>query len=336
MSKITQIVYRWLDFDPKPSADLDVKTTNEQAIGLHGLRMLVGLIWLFDSWTASASANKHAVARFMDLPFGSCLVRIVGNGILLIDLFIAIALLSGKGMRAALWIGSFYLVVMWIGIAHTGGFNPAAGATDPGIAPPYLILLVLTFATWRISQPPKVEDPMTRNHALLWIHAMRLAFGFLWAWDAIFKWHPYYLSHLVDYLTAAQQGEPAWMVAYEQFWITVVTSLSPIAFAVLTALVETVLAWSLITGRMLRLLYPIGFVYSLVIWSTAERFGGPYTANGHTGMTGNMLGNAILYALVFLFFMLYERWPKRSQVRQQIGATETGVESADRRVDNGF
>ena len=109
-------------------------------------------------------------------------------------------------MRAALWIGVIYLLVMWFGVDHTGGFNTAAGQTDPGIAPPYLLLLILTFACWRISRPPGVNSATADEHARLWINAMRLAFGFLWAWDALFKWHPYYITHLVGYLTASRTG----------------------------------------------------------------------------------------------------------------------------------
>ncbi|KEZ75830.1 hypothetical protein [Salinisphaera hydrothermalis] len=86
-------------------------------------------------------------------------------------------------------------------------------------------------------------------------------------------------------------------------------------FAVLASLLEAVLAWSLITGRFLRLLLPVGFLYSLAIWSTAEGFGGPYTAMGQTGMTGNMFGNAVLYAVIFLTFMVAYRWPQRIEER---------------------
>ncbi|MES1956215.1 hypothetical protein [Salinisphaera hydrothermalis] len=309
MSKATEAIYRWLDFNLEPPSHIQSEASVLQVRILGLLRILVGLIWLFNSWTASASANKHAIAAFIGLPFSSWPVHVVGNGILLLDLFIALALLTGKGMRVALWVGVVYLSVMWFAIAHTGGFNTAAGETDPGIAPIYLILLVLTFAGWRVSHARSRIHEMTRDHARLWIYAMQLAFGFLWAWDALFKWHPYYLTHLVGYLTAAQQGEPSWLAAYEQFWIMTISFIGPVVFAVLAALLEAALSWSLITGRLLRVSLPIGAGYSFVIWSTAEGWGGPYTALGQTGMTGNMFGNAALYALVFVMFMVIYRWP---------------------------
>ncbi|WP_109992202.1 hypothetical protein [Salinisphaera sp. LB1] len=315
MSKVTQTVYRWLDFDLRPPRDIPANITAPQELAFHALRISFGLIWLFNSWTASASANKHAIAQFIGVPFGAWPVRVIGNGVLLLDLILAVALLSGRGMRIALWLGVAYLLVMWVGISHTGGFNTAAGQTDPGIAPPYLIMLIITFACWRLTQPATAGHTATDEHARLAIYAMRLLFGGLWAWDALFKWHPYYLTHLVGYLTASQQGEPAWLAAYTQAWIDFITLVNPVFFAVLAALLEGILAWALITGRFLRVLMPAGFVYSLVIWSTAEGFGGPYSALGQTGMTGNMLGNAVLYALIFLTFMVVYRWPQPVEKR---------------------
>jgi hypothetical protein len=222
------------------------------------------------------------------------------------------AAVEGRGQRH---LNSTLLLIMWVGISHTGGFDTAAGQTDPGIAPPYLIMLIITFVCWRITHPTAAGNAAADEHPQLWIYAMRLAFGFLWAWDALFKWHPYYLTHLVGYLTASQQGEPAWLATYTQAWIDIITAMNPVFIAVLAALLEAILAWSLITERFLRVLMPTGFVYSLVIWSTAEGFGGPYSAMGQTGMTGNMLGNAVIYALIFLGLMAAYRWPKPLQAR---------------------
>jgi nitrite reductase (NO-forming) len=44
----------------------------------------------------------------------------------------------------------------------------------------------------------------------------------------------------------------------------------------------------------------VGLVFSLLIWSTAEGFGGPYTA----GSTD--LGTAIIYAVVFALLFLVD------------------------------
>lgn len=50
-----------------------------------------------------------------------------------------------------------------------------------------------------------------------------------------------------------------------------------------------------------RFTYLVGAIFSLLIWSTAEGFGGPYTA----GATN--LGPALVYALVFVALILFAR-----------------------------
>ncbi|HEX7324128.1 MAG TPA: hypothetical protein VF292_02090 [Rhodanobacteraceae bacterium] len=79
-------------------------------------------------------------------------------------------------------------------------------------------------------------------------------------------------------------------------------------FAVISVIIEVVIACSLLSGRWLRVTLPLGLVFSLLIWTTAEGFGGPY-GNGTTGMPGNLFGTAIIYALLFAGLMLLYRWP---------------------------
>ncbi len=320
MPKQTQTVFRWLGFNHRPPRHLPPTVTPMQARMFRLLRILFGLIWLFDTWTASSGVNKLAVAHFLGLPFSSWPVHLVGNGIVLLDLYIALVLLSGKGMRSALWIGIGYLTFMWIVVEHGGGFNPANGGTDAGIAPPYLIAMILTYTCWRISQPLSTPtDHTVRDHTLLWIHAARNMLGFLWAWDALFKWHPYFLAHFVRYMAEAQQGQPTWLVDYIQVWINAITHIDPLLFGLLAAATEVTVAWSLLSGKLLRYLLPIGMVFSFTIWSTAEAFGGPYS-NGQTGMPGNMFGNAVIYMLILAYFMVLYRWPRYGGVREMEAA----------------
>lgn len=56
---------------------------------------------------------------------------------------------------------------------------------------------------------------------------------------------------------------------------------------------ETAIAIALIAGAFSNLTAVVGILLTTVIWSTAEGFGGPYTA----GSTD--IGSAIIYALVF-------------------------------------
>lgn len=309
MSKLTSMVFRGLGFATQPSHLLRSATTVWQTRLFRFFRIFFGVVWLYDTWTASSAATRHALAQFLGLPFSSPWVHLAGTGIFFPDLYIALALLSGKGMRSALWVGIVYLLVMWIGIEHGGDFNPNAGGTDPGIAPPYLIALILTYTTWRISQPSAM--PVDRESALLWAHAARLMFGFLWTWDAVFKLQPYFFTHFVSYLAAAEAGQPAWIVSYLHAWIALITHTSPVLFSVLAVAAEVVIAWSLLSGKLLRIMLPIGLIYSLMVWSTAEGFGGPYGI-GSTGMPGNMFGNAVIYALIFCFLMVLYRWPRQA------------------------
>lgn len=302
---------RWLQgwgfaIDPEPS---ESPLGAHQAALLKALRWLFGLIWLYDTWTVSSSSTRHALAAFLGLPFSSAWVHLAGTGILLLSLFVALALLSGKGMRVALWIGLAYLLFLWAVVEHGGDFDPAAGGTDLGLAPPYMVLLLFVWAAWRAtSGASRAAD---RDTGLYWMRAAQALFGFIWAWDALYKLRPYFLGHFLSYLvgTAGMPGQPAWVQTWLHGWIAVIGATSPLAFAIIAALIEVVVAWSLLRGRWLRFALPLGFVFSLLIWSTAEGFGGPY-GNGTTGMPGNLFGTAIIYALIFLGLMAFHRWPR--------------------------
>jgi hypothetical protein len=71
-------------------------------------------------------------------------------------------------------------------------------------------------------------------------------------------------------------------------------------------LIWAVIAVSLLTGLARRPMYIVGLVISLLIWATAEGFGGPYTA----GSTD--LGTAITYAVVFALLFLIDDLAGRS------------------------
>lgn len=317
MAEVTQIVFRGLGLRDQPPQQLLTGITRVQARWFHLLRLFFGLIWLFNAWTASSGASKLAIAHFVGLPAASGAAHLAGNVIVAVNLYIALALFSGRGMRAALWIGIVSLLIMWLGFEYSGGFNPAGGATDAGIAPPYLIALILAYTGWRLSQSAGDAGELSASERtnLLWSHTARLLFGFLWAWDTLFKWHPYFLTHFVGYLSGAESGQPAWIAAYLQGWITIIAFIGPVVFAVIAALVEAAIAFSLLSGRLLRVFLPIGLIYSLMVWTTAEGFGGPYSP-GQTGMPGNMFGNAVIYALIFAYLMALYRWPRTPALKK--------------------
>jgi hypothetical protein len=73
------------------------------------------------------------------------------------------------------------------------------------------------------------------------------------------------------------------------------------------AAVETLIATALIFGFARKSTYIAAAVFSLLIWSTAEGFGGPYTA-GSTDV-----GASIIYVVVFLGLLALNAYTGTSQ-----------------------
>ena len=122
---------------------------------------------------------------------------------------------------------------------------------------------------------------------------VRMIFGGIWLVDAYLKWQPAFRAEYLDLLVSAAKDQPAWLSPWFQFWISLVSPRVPF-FYFGTALIETCIALALILGFARKLTYIFAIGFSLLIWSTAEGFGGPYTA----GATD--IGTGIIYALVFL------------------------------------
>ncbi|HLI50514.1 MAG TPA: hypothetical protein VKU87_01880, partial [Thermomicrobiaceae bacterium] len=135
--------------------------------------------------------------------------------------------------------------------------------------------------------------------------ALRVAFGIVWAIDASFKWHAAFSSHFVGYLQNASQGQPSWLHWWFNFWINVVSP-NPSPWVWVVRIVETIIAAGLLFGIGRKSLYVGGIVFSLLVWSTAEGFGGPYS----TGTTD--VGAAIIYVLLFAALIVIDRDEGRS------------------------
>ena len=122
--------------------------------------------------------------------------------------------------------------------------------------------------------------------------ALRVAFGVIWAVSAALTWTTDFASHYVGYLHNAATGQPAWSAWWFQMWIGLVTP--HVGFFVwATRIVETALALALLLGFARKTTYIAGILFSLLVWSTAEGFSGPYSV----GATN--IGAAISYVLVF-------------------------------------
>jgi nitrite reductase (NO-forming) len=130
--------------------------------------------------------------------------------------------------------------------------------------------------------------------------ALRVAFGLIWVANAAFTWTSGFALHYVGYLHNAAQGQPSWSAWWFDFWIWLVTPNAGV-FVWLTRAIETALAAALLLGFARKTVYALGALFSLLIWSTAEGFGGPYTV-GATNM-----GAGIIYVLVFIALIIISR-----------------------------
>jgi thiosulfate dehydrogenase (quinone) large subunit len=122
---------------------------------------------------------------------------------------------------------------------------------------------------------------------------IRIAFGFVWAIDAWFKWQPTFQNGFIGQVSAALSGQPAWIASWIQWW-TQFVSIDPHLFAIIVALGETAIAIGLIFGFFTRTALTGGILLSLIIWFVPEGFGGPY----QPGATD--IGTGIIYVFVLL------------------------------------
>ncbi|HEU0276739.1 MAG TPA: multicopper oxidase domain-containing protein [Rhodanobacteraceae bacterium] len=123
--------------------------------------------------------------------------------------------------------------------------------------------------------------------------ALRVAFGIIWVVNAAFTWTGQFADHYVGYLHNAAQGQPAWSAFWFDTWIAVITPHAGL-FIWITRIIETLLAIALVLGIARKSVYFAGALFSLLVWSTAEGFGGPYAVGA-----ANM-GTGIVYVLVFI------------------------------------
>lgn len=122
--------------------------------------------------------------------------------------------------------------------------------------------------------------------------ALRVAFGIIWIVNAAFTWMPSFSANYAGYLRNAADGQPAWSAWWFELWIAIVEPHAD-TFLWLTRIATTLLALALLFGFARRTVYVIGALYSLLIWSTAGGFGGPYTVGASN------TGVGIIYVLIF-------------------------------------
>ena len=123
--------------------------------------------------------------------------------------------------------------------------------------------------------------------------ALRVSFGIIWAIDAALKWLPGFRSMFMGNIMGEDAGQPGWLHPWFTFWIRI--QHPHVNFFVdMVATLETLIALALILGFARKITYLSAALFSLLVWATAEGFGGPYT----TGASD--IGTAVIYAVVFL------------------------------------
>lgn len=136
--------------------------------------------------------------------------------------------------------------------------------------------------------------------------ALRISFGVIWLIDAVLKWLPGFRAGYMDTIMGQAQGQPGWLKPWFRFWIDLQHP-RVMFFAYLVAVVETLIAVAVILGFARKLTYSAAIVFSLLIWGTAEGFGGPYTSGASD------IGTAVIYAVLFagLLALSYYTGPAR-------------------------
>ncbi len=130
--------------------------------------------------------------------------------------------------------------------------------------------------------------------------ALRVAFGIIWMVNAAFTWMPSFAANYAGYLRNAAEGQPDWSAWWFNTWIGLVEPHAD-TFLWLTRLATTALAFALLFGFARRTIYVIGALYSLLIWSTAGGFGGPYTIGASN------TGVGIIYVMIFAVLIVINR-----------------------------
>jgi uncharacterized membrane protein YphA (DoxX/SURF4 family) len=139
--------------------------------------------------------------------------------------------------------------------------------------------------------------------------ALRISFGVIWLIDAVLKWLPGFRSSYMSTIMGIRDGQPGWLKPWFSFWVDLQHP-KAVFFAYLVAVIETLIALALIAGFARKLTYVSAILFSLLIWATAEGFGGPYTSGAAD------IGTAIIYAVVFaaLLLLSYYAGPARYSV----------------------
>lgn len=247
--------------------------------------------WL-SGWVAAVTAVIEAIGPKTAVGF-----------MLVLEAILAASLLTGVGTGAFAWLGVAYNLFLWTTLGGLGG-PYTLSPTDPGTAIVYALAFLVIWLT-RAGDGLSLARRAVSGPPAGWrLRAGLLLFAALWGFDAYWKWHPAFLGHAEGFLVAAQAGQPAWISAWISLLIDTIRVVGASRFGFIVALTESFIALGLLLGVWRRgawLAWTLwgGFLYSILLWSSAEGLGGPYGA-GFTGNRGDVLGTANIYAMIFV------------------------------------
>jgi nitrite reductase (NO-forming) len=148
--------------------------------------------------------------------------------------------------------------------------------------------------------------------------AVRIAFGALWAANATFKWLPGFIhgQTLEKELGGGREIHTPVIHQWLEMWHGIGTA-SPGAFAVGTAVIETLIAIGLLFGAFSNTVLIGSALFSFGIWSTAEHFNLPWTKPGITDL-GASIGYVIA-ALALYCAAAGSTWSLDRKLRGRLG-----------------
>ncbi len=146
---------------------------------------------------------------------------------------------------------------------------------------------------------------------------VRILFGVLWAADATFKWLPGFIGGqtLPDELGKAAKVDTPVVHEWLQLWNTIGLA-NPSAFAIVIAILETLVALALILGAFSNAAFIGSAALSFGIWSGAEGFHLPFK----DGMTDLGPSVGYIFASLALFFAAAgSAWSFDTWLRPRLG-----------------
>lgn len=141
--------------------------------------------------------------------------------------------------------------------------------------------------------------PQVSNASLRRLHGaagVRIAFGVIWAIDAIFKFLPGFVhgQTLGDELGSGDKIHTPVIHQWIELWNHAALS-APAAFAIGTGVIEVIIAGCLLVGAFSNAVFIGSAIWSFGIWSAAEGFHLPWSKPGITD-----LGPSVAYIIASL------------------------------------